>query len=197
MKTEPKSKLLWGLIRCKKNNEGFTMVELLVVIIILSVLAAMALPTYLNQAAKARQAEAKQTLGALLRSQQAYRLEHGAFSKDIGDLGIGVGSETQNYRYQSKADSTGASGEFSDDAKTFSKFAEIFGVAKDALTVKSYAGGVGTSEDEVGNTTSITLLCESNKPTGQPDGVTAETAYTAKSGAAAATIGCGGTDSTL
>ena len=197
MKTELKTKLLQHFARLKKNNQGFTLFELLVVIIILGVLAAMALPSYLNQDAKARQAEAKQTIGALIRGQQVYRLENTTFSNSINTLGIGVQSETQNYKYQSKADGTGNSGEFSDDAKTFAQFAEIFGIAEDDSAVKSYAGGVGTAKDEAGNATTITQLCESNRPTGQTDGVAAETTYTAGVSGKPAIIECGGADKAL
>ena len=197
MKTVLKAKLLLHFTRLKKNNKGFTLFELLVVIIIIGVLAAMALPTYLNQAAKARQAEAKQTLGVLVRGQQVYRLENMTFSNRIDNLAVGIQSETQNYKYQSKADGTGNSGEFSDDSKTLALYAEIFGVAEDAVAVKNYAGGVGTSKDEAGNTTTITLLCESNKPTGQTAGVAAETTYTAGVSGIPAKIACGGADKVL
>jgi type IV pilus assembly protein PilA len=74
-----KAKFLQNLVSKKKGNEGFTLIELLVVIIIVGVLAAIALPSFLNQIGKARGSEAKSTLGTVNRSQQAYRLENGTF----------------------------------------------------------------------------------------------------------------------
>jgi type IV pilus assembly protein PilA len=63
-----------------KNQEGFTLIELLVVIVIIGTLSAIALPSYLNQAVKARSSEAKYSLGTINRAQQAYRLERNTFS---------------------------------------------------------------------------------------------------------------------
>ena len=56
------------------KNPGFTLIEVLVVAIIIGILSAIALPSFLNQANKARQSEGKMLVSSHNRAQSAYRL---------------------------------------------------------------------------------------------------------------------------
>jgi type IV pilus assembly protein PilA len=165
----------------------------LVVIIIIGILSAIALPAFLNQAAKARQSEAKQTLGALNRGQQAYRLENAQFSASIANLALGVSTDTNNFGYSAAFSSAGAAGDgqFSSGSVTggFGNYTQIFANAKDTQAVRAYAGAVAASQDPSGNATTITVICEQNKPSGQ-SGETMSIDYTATSGTVAATLLC-------
>lgn len=130
MKTELKPKFLQHLLGKKKEDEGFTLIELLVVIIIIGILSAIALPSLINQAAKAKQTEAKTTISAFNRAQQIQRRENGTFATSITALSIGLTTtSTNNYDYSQSAGGTAAS-------------VTITASAKDTTALKGYSGGV-------------------------------------------------------
>ena len=94
MKSELKAKFLQHLVS-KKKDQGFTLIELLVVIIIIGILSAIALPSFLNQANKAKQSEAKTYVGTLNRTQQAYFLEKTMFATNLSAMADPVPSTTE------------------------------------------------------------------------------------------------------
>jgi len=100
MKSELKAKFLQHLVG-KKKDQGFTLIELLVVIIIIGILSAIALPSFLNQANKAKQSEAKTYVGTLNRTQQAYFLENTKFATKLSDMADPIPVQTVNYDYLS------------------------------------------------------------------------------------------------
>jgi type IV pilus assembly protein PilA len=103
-----KAKFLQNFVSKKKGNEGFTLIELLVVIIIVGVLAAIALPSFLNQIGKARGSEAKSSLGTINRSQQAYRLENNVFTNALTLLDARITGKFYSYAVTGGAVSSGA-----------------------------------------------------------------------------------------
>jgi type IV pilus assembly protein PilA len=99
MRSDFKAKLIAHMLNKKGSEKGFTLIELLVVIIIIGILAAIALPSFLNQANKARQSEARNYVGSINRAQQAYYLEKQQFSPNLITASIGIPASTPNYVY--------------------------------------------------------------------------------------------------
>jgi type IV pilus assembly protein PilA len=144
MKSELKAKFLQNFVRKNKGNEGFTLIELLVVIIIVGVLSAIALPSFLNQVGKARGSEAKTTLGALNRAQQAYRLENGTFTGDIQYLDAKITPKFFTYA----ASGTDAAASMTHTSTP----------ASGTSDVKAYSSAVGQTTANV----FTSIICESN-----------------------------------
>ncbi|EGR0669947.1 TPA: prepilin-type N-terminal cleavage/methylation domain-containing protein [Vibrio vulnificus] len=76
-----------------KKQQGFTLIELMIVVAVIGVLAAIAIPQYQKYVAKAEVASALATLTGLKTNVEAYAVENGAFpdgttsGQSVTDLG--------------------------------------------------------------------------------------------------------------
>jgi general secretion pathway protein G len=61
----------------KSNRKGFTLVEILIVVIILGILAAIVIPQFTNASSDARTSALESTLQTLRSQIQLYKLQHG------------------------------------------------------------------------------------------------------------------------
>jgi type IV pilus assembly protein PilA len=103
---------------------------------------------------KSKQSEAKQYVSSMNKGQQAYFAENSAFGNSVAALGLGIRTETINYKYSTRATQTASFN---------------YGVAKDK-TLKNYVGGVflvpakkldpNARRDEM---TTESILCETEK----------------------------------
>ena len=78
-------------------NQGFILVELMIVVAIIGILASIAIPNYQKYQAKARQTEAKIALAALFSSEKSYAVESGTFSQCLEDIGFGTTGAAKYY----------------------------------------------------------------------------------------------------
>ena len=73
-------------LRKERGDEGFTLIELLVVIIIIGILAAIAIPVFLNQRQKGWDAAAKSDLKNMATAQETVLTDTNAYTSVVGDL---------------------------------------------------------------------------------------------------------------
>ena len=71
-----------------RRRQGFTLVELAVVIIIIGVLAAFAVPRFLDSVERSKAAEAFNYLSAVRAAQERYQVRQGTYADDITKLDI-------------------------------------------------------------------------------------------------------------
>lgn len=132
--------------RLSGNSQGFTLIELLVVVIIGGLLAAIALPSFLNQSNKAKQVEAKLYLGSLNRAQQAYMLEHLHFTSDLDKLSV-VLKPSSNYQFSIALSSP-------------DRLYAIHHAASLHSTLRAYVGMAATIQQPSGEMATNSVLCE-------------------------------------
>jgi len=76
----------------RMNRGGFTLVELLVVVLIIGILAAVAVPQYFKVVEKGRFAEATSCAGELTGSQERYFIKNNVYTTDQTQLDAGMNS---------------------------------------------------------------------------------------------------------
>jgi len=76
-------------LRQRANDEkGFTLIELLVVILIIGILAAIAIPSFLNQKGKANDANAKAVVRTAQTAEETYFTDNQTYATTASQLGV-------------------------------------------------------------------------------------------------------------
>ncbi|MFO1250358.1 MAG: type IV pilin protein [Inhella sp.] len=74
------------IVRSAVGPHGFTLIELILAVVVVSLLTMVAVPAYLEQLRKSRRADAQSQSALISLAQERYRLGHSSFAKNIGDL---------------------------------------------------------------------------------------------------------------
>jgi type IV pilus assembly protein PilA len=80
------------------NRKGFTLIELMIVVVIIGILAALAIPRFMQATTKSKQSEAKQILKQIYTMERAYRQEHGEYCLNLTDIGVEIQADAR-YAY--------------------------------------------------------------------------------------------------
>jgi prepilin-type N-terminal cleavage/methylation domain-containing protein len=152
--------------RGKAREEGFTLVELLIVILIVGILAAVAIPLYLGYTKDAKLAEGKALLGSVMTALQGCVQAKGSgqscvVSEIVNRVGVSTAGVTGDGRWT--VTTTGSLAVSSTSPPTFSG------------TIQAAGSGADTTSLSLGmfpTTTGVFLRCNSNSST-PPSGPTA------------------------
>ena len=72
----------------RKGSAGITLLELMIVVMVIGVLAAVAVPNYRDYSARARRAEATTALLQIATQQERYYLSNNTYTTDMSRLGF-------------------------------------------------------------------------------------------------------------
>ena len=64
----------------RRHAKGFTLIELMIVVVIIGVLSALAIPRFFRAATKSKQSEAREVLKQVYTMQRAYFVEHETYT---------------------------------------------------------------------------------------------------------------------
>jgi len=131
----------------EEDEKGFTLIELLVVILIIGVLAAIAIPAFLNQRQGAWESQVKSDIANAAIAAESFSVAHnGAYSSGTGDTAetiVGDGTQLKDYGFN-PTDGVNLTIALIDDGEGYTIVAD-----HDSITDKNwtYTSTDGTTEE--------------------------------------------------
>lgn len=79
------------------RSKGFTLIELMIAVVVVSILAAIVYPSYRDYVIKSRRTDAMTTLMNVHLAQEKYRATHTGYADSLGALNLSAVSESGFY----------------------------------------------------------------------------------------------------
>jgi len=89
------------------RNKGFTLIEVMIVVAVIGILAAIAYPSYQNSVLKAQRADAHESLLRIQQAQEKWRVNNATYTTDLADLNVNATSMEGYYTLSIDAGATG------------------------------------------------------------------------------------------
>jgi len=89
-----------------RNTKGFTLIELMIVVVIIGILAALAIPRFTKASDRAKEKEADGILKQVYTLQETYKAQHGAYATQVTQLetvGFEAPTTLKNYTWAGDA----------------------------------------------------------------------------------------------
>jgi len=80
-----------------KKNRGFTLIEILVVMVVIGILAAIAIPSYQNQIRKSTRSAAQAVMADIANKQIFYLQQQRAYADTLAKLNVTLPAEVGNF----------------------------------------------------------------------------------------------------
>jgi len=94
-----------GTTTGKQRCTGFTLIELMIVVVIVAILASVAYPSYREHVLKSKRAVAKQALYTIAARQEQYFMDNKTYANSLATLGYGDTSIDPDANYIATTDS--------------------------------------------------------------------------------------------